>query len=188
MKKYLPLFISGLLMIFVGLYMILRPDSFLTVVISVFGIYLIVDGIRTMIASYKLRDVFGRGLRNMSAAKALIDIILGVVVVIIAIASPSLIPTLIVYIAAAAFLVSGIIDAVDLAFLSRAGIALNTLLLETVLSFVFSIILFLFPNFLTGVVMTLFAAILFASGAMMVYGSLSSAFYARKIRKEIESR
>ena len=91
MKKYLPLFISGLLMIFVGLYMILRPDSFLTVVISVFGIYLIVDGIRTMIASYKLRDVFGRGLRNMSAAKALIDIILGVVVVIIAIASPSLI-------------------------------------------------------------------------------------------------
>ena len=49
--------ISGLLMIFIGLYMIIRPNGFLTVVISAFGIYLIIDGVRTMLAVQRLREM-----------------------------------------------------------------------------------------------------------------------------------
>lgn len=183
MKKYLPLLISGLLMIFIGLYMILRPSGFLSVVISAFGIYLIIDGVRTLLGAYRLKDIFGKGIRSVSMGKALLNMIAGIVVIIIAVAAPSLIPTMLVYLVAAAFVITGIVDVIELVVLSRAGIPAASLGLETVLSFVFAIILFLFPNFLTGVIMTLFAAILFASGAMMIYGSVSSMVYAHKYRK-----
>ena len=186
MKKYLPLMVSGLLMIFIGLYMIIRPNGFLTVVISAFGIYLVIDGVRTLFTAYKLKDIFGRSIRSISMGKALLNMVLGILVIIIAIASPSLIPTVLVYIIAAAFFITGCVDSADLIFLSRTGIPAPGLGLETVLSFVFAIILFLFPNFLTGIVMTLFAAILFASGAMMIYGAISSSIYSRRLRKQLD--
>ena len=71
----------------------------------------------------------------------------------------------------------------DLLALSKNDIPTGTLGLEAVLSFVFALILFLFPNFLTGIVMTVFAAILFASGIVMIYGSIVAMLHARKIRK-----
>ncbi len=182
MKRYIPLMISGLLMIFVGLYMILRPDGFLTVVISAFGVYLAIDGIRTLIAAYRLKEQLGMRIRGLSMGKALINMLAGLFVIIIALAAPTLIPTVLVYIAAAAFLITGVVDVIDLVVISHAGITAPGLGLETVLSFIFSLILFMFPNFLTGVIMTLFAAVLFASGAMMIYGAISSMVYARKFR------
>ncbi len=179
--------ISGLLMIFIGLYMIIRPSGFLTVVISAFGIYLVIDGVRTLLASYKLKDVLWQSIRNVSMGKALLNMIFGIITIIIAIAAPTLIPTVLVYIIAAAFLITGIVDLVDLIFLSNRSVMVSGLGLETILSFVFAVILFLFPNFLTGAVMTLFAAILFASGALMIYGAISSAVYSRKFRKHNDS-
>ena len=111
----------------------------------------------------------------------------GLFVIIIAIAAPTLIPNLLVYIIAAAFLITGAVDLADMLLLSKAGVVGTGLGLETVLSFVFAILLFLFPSFLTGVVMTLFAAILLASGALMVYGSISSMVFSRRLRKDGES-
>ncbi len=180
--------ISGLLMIFIGLYMIIRPNGFLTVVISAFGIYLIIDGVRTMLAVQRLREMLGVRIRGLSTGKALLNMIAGIITVIIAIAAPSLIPTVLVYIIALAFLITGCVDLADLIFLSRSSVQYGGLGLETVLSFVFAIILFLFPNFLTGVVMTLFAAILFASGALMLYGAISAIVYGGRLRKQSEMR
>ena len=45
MRRIIPLLISGALMVFIGLYMILRPSGFLTVVISAFGVYEVIDGV-----------------------------------------------------------------------------------------------------------------------------------------------
>ncbi len=183
MRKYIPLLISGLLMIFVGLYMLTNPDGFLTVVISVFGIYLAFEGVKSIFSYFSYRDSLGRRLRSALLAKAAVNIALGLITVIIAAVSPSLIPTVIIYLAAAAFILDGAVDLLDLMSLSKLGITVPALGLETLLSFVFALILFLFPRFLTGIVMTLFAAVLFASGVLMIYGSVSSMIYARKLRK-----
>ena len=180
MKKYIPLLISGLLMIFVGLYMILKPSGFLTVVISVFGIYLALDGVRTLISAQRLGSALGR-FRSVLIGRALLSMLVGLIVIIAAIAAPTLIPTLLVYIIAAAFLVAAAVDLADLLVMKKAGIPSGSLGLETLLSFVFSLLLFLFPHFLTGVVMTVFAAILFASGAVMAYGAVSAMIYSRKL-------
>ena len=179
MKKYIPLLISGLLMIFVGLYMILKPSGFVTVVFSVFGIYLALDGVRTLISAQRLGSALGR-FRSVLIGRALLSMLVGLIVIIAAIAAPTLIPTLLVYIIAAAFLVAAAVDLADLLVMKKAGIPSGSLGLETLLSFVFSLLLFLFPNFLTGVVMTVFAAILFASGAVMAYGAVSAMIYSRK--------
>ena len=183
MRRIIPLLISGALMVFIGLYMRLRPSGFLNVVISAFGVYEVIDGVKTLIAVYKLREAFGSFVRSISFGKSLVSMIAGLAVIIIAIIAPNLIPTVIVYIIAAAFLFSGLVSIVDLLALSKNDIPTGTLGLEAVLSFVFALILFLFPNFLTGIVMTVFAAILFASGIVMIYGSIVAMLHARKIRK-----
>lgn len=187
MRRIIPLLISGALMVFIGLYMILRPSGFLTVVISAFGVYEVIDGVKTLIAVYKLREAFGSFVRSISFGKSLVSMIAGLAVIIIAIIAPNLIPTVIVYIIASAFLFSGLVSIVDLLALSKNDIPTGTLGLEAVLSFVFALILFLFPNFLTGIVMTVFAAILFASGIVMIYGSIVAMLHARKIRKLMEN-
>ncbi|MBO8436481.1 MAG: DUF308 domain-containing protein [Spirochaetes bacterium] len=188
MKKYIPLLLSGALMVFTGIYMILNPDSFLTVVILVFGIYLIIDAVRTLLFMRRFGDDAGRIFLGVSTGKAIMNLVMGLLVVIIALASPRLITTLVVYIAGAAFLLTGLVDLFDLIALSRMGAVWQGMGLETVLSFVFALILFLFPNFLTGVIMTLFAAILLSSGALMVYGAVSQMIFARKITKMGESK
>lgn len=187
MRRIILLLISGALMVFIGLYMILRPSGFLTVVISAFGVYEVIDGVKTLIAVYKLREAFGSFVRSISFGKSLVSMIAGLAVIIIAIIAPNLIPTVIVYIIVAAFLFSGLVSIVDLLALSKNDIPTGTLGLEAVLSFVFALILFLFPNFLTGIVMTVFAAILFASGIVMIYGSIVAMLHARKIRKLMEN-
>ena len=183
MRKAIPLAVSGLLMIFTGAYMILRPDGFLTVVISIFGVYLIIDAVRTLLLLRRMGDKAGRTFLGVSTGKAILNLVLGILVVIIALLVPRLIPTLVVYIAAAAFLITGVVDLFDLIALSRMDFIWPGMGLETVLSFVFSLVLFLFPNFLTGVVMTLFAAILLASGALMIYGAISQLVFTRRITK-----
>ena len=140
-----------------------------------------VDNIRKALSDEK--PVCGICMGNQLLAKAAVNIALGLITVIIAAVSPSLIPTVIIYLAAAAFILDGAVDLLDLMSLSKLGITVPALGLETLLSFVFALILFLFPRFLTGIVMTLFAAVLFASGVLMIYGSVSSMIYARKLRK-----
>ncbi len=180
MRKYIPLLISGLLMIAVGIYMLLSPDGFLSVVISIFGLYLIINGARAAFILRQLRDMLRRAF-TPSLCSAIASIVMGIAVIAVAVAFPMAVPVFLIYIVAFVFAFAGAMGLVDLLLLSKVDSVPPSLALETVLSFVFALVLFMFPSFLTGVVMTLFAAILLASGAVMVYGAISSMFFQRKL-------
>ena len=178
MRKFLPFLVSGVLMLLIGLYMIIRPETFLTVVIALFGIYEAIDGLRSFIAIRRVNDVFGSVLRTVSYSKSVISMVVGLIVIIIAILAPNLIPTVIIYVIAASFLLAGVVNRIDLFAFSKNGLPFGPLGLETVLSLVFALILFLFPNVLTGIVLTVFAAVIFAGGAVMIYGAISAMIHA----------
>ena len=89
MRKFLPFLVSGVLMLLIGLYMIIRPETFLTVVIALFGIYEAIDGLRSFIAIRRVNDVFGSVLRTVSYSKSVISMVVGLIVIIIAILAPN---------------------------------------------------------------------------------------------------
>ena len=172
MRKVLPLAISGILMVFVGGYMILRPDDFLSVVISILGLYIVFDGIRSIVSLVRYRTFFSSAVRTMAIIKAVLNTVIGVMIIVLAFANPSIILDIVVYIAATAFLLTAVINFIDCLVLSQADVGYGTLGLESVISFIASIMLFAFPGFIGSVIMTLFAAIILAAGAVMVYAAI----------------
>ena len=189
MKRYIPMIMSALLLISLGLYILLSPpESIVSVVVAAFGLYLAFDGFRTLLMRHRIGESIGSSLSGMLLGKGLADAVVGLVILLVALAFPGAILRFLVYIAAAAFLLTGIADLVDLIWLSRLDIPSGSVGLETVLSFVFALILFIFPNILPTVLLTIVAAVLFASGVVMIYGAISSACYARRLRKELEKR
>lgn len=172
MRKAIPLAVSGLLMIFTGAYMILRPDGFLSVVIAMLGLYIAFDGIRSAVSLIRFRTFFPGAVRTAAIVKAVLNTVLGVVIIAIAATNPSILLDIVIYIVAADFLATALINFIDCMILSRSGVYYGSLGLETVLSFISSIVLFLFPGFIGSVVMTLLAAVILASGAVMVYAAV----------------
>lgn len=172
MRKALPLAISGLLMIIVGAYMILRPDDFMSVVISLLGLYIVFDGIRSIISLVRYRTFFSSVVRSMAIIKGSLNTLLGAVIIVLAITNPMILLDIVIYIVAVDFLVTAVINFTDCMVLSRLDIGFGSLGLESVISFIFAIILFLFPGFIGSVIMTLLAAIILASGAVMLYAAI----------------
>ena len=162
MRKALPLALSGLLMVFIGAYMIIRPDDFLSVVISLLGIYIVFDGVRSVISLLRFRSYF----------PSFVKIVLGIVIIALAISNPSALLSAVIYIVAAAFFITAVINFTDCIALSRLGIGYGSLGLESIVSFIVSLILFIFPHFVGSVIMTLFSAIILSSGAVLVYAAI----------------
>ena len=173
MRKSIPLAVSGLLMAFVGCYMILRPDDFLSVVIGILGFYIVADGVRSAVSLIRFRSLFSGAVRTMAAVKAAVNAVLGLIVIALAISKPSLLLTIVIYLVAADFLFTAVMNFIDSMVLARSGMMYGTLGMEAVVSFIISIILFLFPGFIGSVVMTLLAALLLAAGAVMIYAAFT---------------
>ena len=172
MRKALPLALSGLLMVFIGAYMIIRPDDFLSVVISLLGIYIVFDGVRSVISLLRFRSYFPSFVKTLAAVKTVLNIVLGIVIIALAISNPSALLSAVIYIVAAAFLITAAINFTDCIALSRLGIGYGSLGLESIVSFIVSLILFIFPHFVGSVIMTLFSAIILSSGAVLVYAAI----------------
>ena len=183
MRKVFPLAFSGALMLFVGIYMIVRPDDFQAVVMAILGIYIVFDGVRSLVSLMRYRSIFSPAVRTIDGIKTVVNIILGPVVILIAFMRPTLLLTVVIYIIASDFLLTGIFNFINCMALSRLGMMFGSLGLEAVLSFLFAIILFMFPGFVGSVVMTLFAAILLASGAVMIFAAVSSLIFQHRLSK-----
>ena len=168
-------------MLFIGIYMILCPSTFMAVTLSVFSVYMIFDGIRGIVSFFRFRDLPG-GVRSAVLGKSIVAIAAGIMIIAISIARPDLLIPVFVYIAGAVFLAAGIVDLCDYIMLSRRGIKFGYLGIEVVFLFLLAILLFLFPVFIGSTVITVFAALIFASGAVSVTSGVYSILLQRRIR------
>ena len=87
-------------MLFIGVYMILCPSSFMAVTLSVFAVYMIFDGVRGIVSFFRFRDMPG-GVRSAVLAKSIITAGSGITIIAMAIARPDLLMPIFVYIAGA---------------------------------------------------------------------------------------
>ena len=85
-------------MLFIGVYMILCPSSFMAVTLSVFAVYMIFDGVRGIVSFFRFRDMPG-GVRSAVLGKSIITAGSGITIIAMAIARPDLLMPIFVYIA-----------------------------------------------------------------------------------------
>lgn len=174
-------------MLFIGVYMILCPSSFMAVTLSVFAVYMIFDGVRGIVSFFRFRDMPG-GVRSAVLAKSIITAGSGITIIAMAIARPDLLMPIFVYIAGAVFLLAAIINLLDYIILYKRGIKFGYLGLEVVFLFLFALLLFLFPVFIGSTVITLFAALIFAAGAVAITSGVYSIIFQQRLRSFLRKR
>ena len=84
MKRFIYYLISGLLVLALGIFMILKPNAFADAAIIIFAIYLIIDGARSLFYFFRVRKL-ARALGISLTAKGFLNLILGIIIMIIAI-------------------------------------------------------------------------------------------------------
>lgn len=184
MRHYVSLFITGALMLFTGIYMMLRPSTFVAVVLSVFAVYMIFDGVRGIMTALRFRTL-PQTIKNALFVKSAICILSGIAIIAISIAAENLLIPVFVYVSGAVFFVSGVINLTDYILLSRRGLNSGYLGFEIAFSFIIALLLFLFPNFIGTTVITIAAAIIFATGAVAITSGVYSIIFQRKLRSMV---
>lgn len=181
MRRAIGYFVAGLLLIAIGVFMIVSPDSFLTIGTAMFAVYMIFDGCRSLYAFFKYRSI-PRGVRSAVLSKGIINIVLGIIVIALTVINPEIVMTVLVYVVAAAFLLAGLINLADFIFLRRAGIRMGLLGMESFLEIAIAALMFFFPMMIGSFAFYLAAAAIIAFGAVAAVSCFWSIRLAREIR------
>lgn len=188
MKRFIYYLISGLLVLALGIFMIMQPDAFADAAIIIFSVYLIADGIRSLIYFLKVRKL-AKALGVSLTAKGFVNLILGLIILIIALSHPSSTLTALVYVAATGFFIDALFDLVDFFITKKYSIAYSTAGMEALISIAIGTVLCLFPAAIGKLSIYLIAGVVLIVGTMLVsYGvhSLSISRLRSKIEKEVK--
>lgn len=163
MKKYLGWIVSGILLIALGIFMLCMPASVLKVAVIAFGVYTILEGLFSFIASFSVRNL--KNIFMTSMIKALVNLFIGILVIYLAASSSAAaVADWVVYLIAANLLLSALAELLEDHVLRKAGLTMFGLSSGAILSLIFALVMFLFPQFVNATFFTVLAVILIVSG------------------------
>ena len=189
MRRAIGYFIAGLLLIFIGAFMIISPSRFLAIGTAMFAVYMIFDGGRSLYAFFRYREIV-RGVRAAMLSKGIINLILGILIIVMTIINPDIVMTVLVYIVAAAFLYTGLINLADYIVMRRSALRVGLLGMESALEIAIAALMFFFPMMLGSFAFSLAGAAFIAFGTVFIvsaFWSLKVASIVRDAEKRIRS-
>ena len=145
-----------------GIFILIRQDLFKQVFIIALGLVAIITGI-TSLATMN-RYSFGKFIHGSTVVKGVLGIIVGVLAVIMPIATGEAVWTVIIYILAAQMLIAAIVMIMDSVAVRSAGFPAAPLVVEGIVSLFFAIILFLFPRDIANLLVTILGVIVIVVG------------------------
>lgn len=165
--------LAGVVVIALGCYMLFATASFVKLAVIIMGILAIVSGVVTLIElnSYS----FGVYSKGATIFKGVLSIIVGFVVLFLPVISAQVTWTVLLYIIGIQLAISAVIAFWDAFALRKSGFVLSGLLMEGVLSLVFALLMFLFPQSIG----TMFVKIV---GAIVALGGIGCIVWAFRIR------
>ncbi len=186
MRKAIQYFISGAFLLFIGIYMILAPRTFITLCMVMFSVYIIFDGARSLYLFFKYRDIRS-SLRRMLLSKGIMNIAIGILVIVFAAVDPSILPTILVYVLGAVFMVTGLINLIDYIMLKKMDAPVALLGTEVIIELGVALLMFFFPRMIGTVAASLAGAAIIAFGAMSIINGI---WYIKveKMVNDIEQR
>ena len=184
MKNSIYYFISGIIVVVFGIFVILNPSAVVNIAAFLFSVVLLLKGLRTLFNTLRFDSVASKvringieinidtkkGVRKTMYINALISVLVGLIALIISIVAmvkkSSSIMKIVVYVVASGFLVSGVTGILENRKM-KSWTGLDEAIGEkTIFQFIVALVLFIFPSLIGNVFMNILGAIVVAFGAL----------------------
>ena len=184
MKNSIYYFISGIIVVVFGVFVILNPSVVVNIAAFLFSVVLLLKGLRTLFNTLRFDSVASKvringieinidtkkGVRKTMYINALISVLVGLIALIISIVAmvkkSSSIMKIVVYVVASGFLVSGVTGILENRKM-KSWTGLDEAIGEkTIFQFIVALVLFIFPSLIGNVFMNILGAIVVAFGAL----------------------
>lgn len=182
MKKFIFSILASLIFIGVGVFMIAMPKAFLGILVIIFSIFLIIGAIKSIVMLFKLK-LLNTKLKLTITFKALLNIVIGVIAIVLAAKNPAAISTILVYLIAIDFFANSIVDMFDYAMLRNLAIPSGTLGFEIFTSLLFGILFLIFPQIISDIAVTILAVVVICVGVMVALFGIYSFYIDRQFKK-----
>ena len=184
MKNSIYYFISGIIVVVFGIFVILNPSAVVNIAAFLFSVVLLLKGLRTLFNTLRFDSVASKvsingieinidskkGVRKTMYINALISVLVGLIALIISILAmvkkSSSIMKIVVYVVASGFLVSGVTGILENRKM-KSWTGLDEAIGEkTIFQLIVALVLFIFPSLIGNVFMNILGAIVVAFGAL----------------------
>ncbi len=151
--KWIIQLLIALVVIALGIFILVREDMFKQVFVMALGLVAIVTGI-TSLATMN-RYSFGKYNHGTTLVKGVLGLIIGVLALIMPLATGEAVWTVIIYLLAAQMLIAAIVMLTDAVAVRSAGFPAAPLVTEGIISLVLAVILFIFPRDVADLIVTI---------------------------------
>ena len=184
MKNSIYYFVSGIIVVIFGVFVILNPSAVVNIAAFLFSVVLLLKGLRTLFNTLRFDSVASKvsingieinidtkkGVRKTMYINALISVLVGLIALIISIVAmvkkSSSIMKIVVYVVASGFLVSGVTGILENRKM-KSWTGLDEAIGEkTIFQLIVALVLFIFPSLIGNVFMNILGAIVVAFGAL----------------------
>lgn len=161
-------FVLSLLVAVVGLLMLLSPETFIAMAVIMLGVAAICDGIFIMVATRNL--ILDPDYKLMMTVRGLLSIIVGATAIMLPLFVAAIAWTVMAYVLAGYLLVSAGIEIYGITKLHRNGIMVKQSVIETIISIILAIVLFIIPaKTAGGIIVRICGIILLVSGIVSAF-------------------
>lgn len=169
MKRVIYFFLLGIATIALGIFMWARPNTFVNVIAVAFSLYLAFSGFKSLFFYFKLKNKSSKAISNSVLIKALVNLVIGILSMVIIFTKKEAVLNFLVYLIAADLIVSSLVDLVDFFMIRKAKLELvySSLSLQAALGLVFGILFIVFPQFVGHAGLTIIAVIFIAIGIII---------------------
>ena len=184
MKKYLSYIMSGILLIALGVLFIIAPNAVVKIGVIAFGIYNIIEALAALGTSYRFKDI--RGIVRFNMVKTLINLFISILVVYFAaISTGSTVASWVVWLIALNLLFAGLSEVIETWMIKKSGFTeIFYYGSSGWLYILFSVLIFIFPNFINSTLLLILGVIVITSGVFVILWSIKLWSIMKKIGKE----
>lgn len=184
MKNSIYYFISGIIVVIFGVFVILNPSAVVNIAAFLFSVVLLLKGMRTFVNTLRFDNVASKvsingieinidskkEVRKTMYLNAFISVLIGLIALIISIVAmvrkSSSIMKIVVYVVASGFLISGVTGILENRKM-KSWTGMNEVIGEkTIFHLIVALVLFIFPSLIGNVFMNILGAVVVTFGAL----------------------
>ncbi len=158
----------SLLVSVTGLLMLVSPETFIAMVVIILGVAAVVNGVFIMVTTRNL--IYDPEYRLMMTVRGIMSIVVGAAAVLIPLVIAAIAWKVMAYVIAFYLLVSSVLEIYGITKLHRNGIMIKQSVVETVVSLILAVVLFIIPAKTAGnVIVGICGAILLVAGIISAF-------------------
>ena len=184
MKNSIYYFVSGIIVVIFGVFVILNPNAVVNIAAFLFSVVLLLKGMRTFVNALRFDNVASKvsingieinidskkEVRKTMYLNAFISVLIGLIALIISIVAmvrkSSSIMKIVVYVVASGFLISGVTGILENRKM-KSWTGMNEVIGEkTLFHLIVALVLFIFPSLIGNVFMNILGAVVVTFGAL----------------------